>query len=142
MVPSKHTERQSLVPRQRIDDCVEIHILHSELCDRLLSRHRSVPLSRLSMRLLQEALVICVLTHVSQFRLHNGYNHTHVKRKLIRKHKRAYRSSWSRAGNQESFTLIISSNLAVLVKNYPGIIVRQHRTDRKQMELLREQCAE
>ena len=33
-------------------------------------------------------------------------------------------------------------NLANLVKTFPGIIVRQHLTDRKQMGLLREQCAE
>ena len=33
-------------------------------------------------------------------------------------------------------------NLANLVKTLPGIIVRQHRTDRKLMRLLREQCAE
>ena len=31
---------------------------------------------------------------------------------------------------------------ASLVKNYPGIIVRQRHTDRKQMGLLRERCAE
>ena len=33
-------------------------------------------------------------------------------------------------------------NLAQPVKIFPGIIVRQHRTDRKRMGLLREQCAE
>ena len=30
----------SPAPRQRIDDCFEIHILRSELCDLLLSSHR------------------------------------------------------------------------------------------------------
>ena len=35
-----------------------------------------------------------------------------------------------------------SLNLAKLVKISPGIIVRRHHTDQKQMELLREQCAE
>ena len=45
-------------------------------------------------------------------------------------------------GNQKSFTLTIHWNLATLVKTIPGIIARQHRTDRKQMGLLREQCAE
>ena len=35
-----------------------------------------------------------------------------------------------------------SLQLAKFVKNYPGIIVRQHHTDQKQMGLLREQCAE
>ena len=33
-------------------------------------------------------------------------------------------------------------NLAKPAKTYPGIILRQHRTDRKLMGLLREQCAE
>ena len=39
-----------------------------------------------------------------------------------------------------SSTLTILQNLANPVKNYPGIIVRQHHTDQKQMGLLREQC--
>ena len=51
--------------------------------------------------------------------------------------KRAYRSSWSRRGNQKSFTLTIPWNLARPVKIFPGIIVRQHLTDRKQMGLLK-----
>ena len=33
-------------------------------------------------------------------------------------------------------------NLASLARKYPGIIVRRHHTDRKQMGLLREQCVE
>ena len=41
-----------------------------------------------------------------------------------------------------SFTLTIPWNLAKPVKIFPGIIVRQHHTDQKQMGLLREQCAE
>ena len=45
-------------------------------------------------------------------------------------------------GSQKSFTRTIPWHLASLVKNYPGIIVRQHHTDQKQMGLLREQCAE
>ena len=48
----------------------------------------------------------------------------------------------SRRGNQKSFTLTILWNLASLARNYPGIIVRQHHTDKKQMGLLKEQCAE
>ena len=40
------------------------------------------------------------------------------------------------------FTLTIPWNLAKLVKIFPGIIVRRHHTDHKQMGLLREQCAE
>ena len=41
-------------------------------------------------------------------------------------------------GNQKS----IPWNLASLVKNYLGIIVRQRHTDQKQMGLQKEQCAE
>ena len=36
----------------------------------------------------------------------------------------------------------MTSNLAKPVKIFPGIIVRRHHTDRKQLGLLREQCAE
>ena len=35
-----------------------------------------------------------------------------------------------------------SYKLANLVKTFPGVIVRQHHTDQKQMGLLKEQCAE
>ena len=45
-------------------------------------------------------------------------------------------------GNLKSFTLTIPRNLAKIVKIFPGIIVRQHRTDRKRMGLLREQYTE
>ena len=45
-------------------------------------------------------------------------------------------------GNLKSFTLTIPWNSAKLVKIYPGIIVRRHHTDQKQMGLLKEQCAE
>ena len=44
--------------------------------------------------------------------------------------------------SRKSFILTIPLNLASPVKNYPGIIVRQRHTDRKQMGLLKEQCAE
>ena len=71
----------------------------------------------------------------------SGYNHTRVKHKLLRKRKRAYKSSWSRQGNQKSFTLTIPLNLANPVNIIPGIIARRHRTDRKLMGLLKEQCA-
>ena len=63
-------------------------------------------------------------------------------KKLLRKHKGACKSSWSRMGSLKSFTLTIPWNLAKPVKIFPGIIPRPHRTDRKQMGLLREQCAE
>ena len=62
--------------------------------------------------------------------------------KLHRKRRRACKRSWSRRGNQKSFTLTISQNLANPVKPFPGIIVRQHRTYRKLMGLVREQSAE
>ena len=52
------------------------------------------------------------------------------------------KSSWSQRGSLKSFTLTIPWNLAKTVKMFPGIIVRQHHTDRKQMGLLKEQCAE
>ena len=43
------TELPSLVPPRQIDDCVEIHILHKELCDLLLSNQQNFPLlARLS----------------------------------------------------------------------------------------------
>ena len=64
------------------------------------------------------------------------------KTKRLRKRKRAYKSSWSRRGNQKSFTLTILWNSAKLVMIFPGIIVRRHHTDRKQMGLLRALCAE
>ena len=44
--------------------------------------------------------------------------------------------------NLKSFTLTIPWNLAKPVKIFPGIIVRLHHTDQKQMGLLKEQCAE
>ena len=56
----------SLVPLQRIDDCVEIHILH------FVIRFKSTKISALGttvpVRLLQEALAILVLKQMSQFR--------------------------------------------------------------------------
>ena len=72
----------------------------------------------------------------------NGFNLIRAKPKLLRRQKRAYKSSWSRRGNQKSFTLSILWNLARPVKIFPGIIVRQHLTVQKQVGLLREQCAE
>ena len=49
---------------------------------------------------------------------------------------------WSQIGSLKSFTLTIQWNLAKLAKIFPGIIVRLHHTDQKQMGLLKEQCAE
>ena len=70
----------------------------------------------------------------------NGSSRT--KQKLLEKHKGACKSSWSRIGNLKSFTLTIPWNLAKPVKIFPGIIVRRHHTDEKQMRLLKQQCAE
>ena len=72
----------------------------------------------------------------------NGSSRIRAKQKLLRKHKGACKSSWSRVGIPKSFTLKIPWNLAKPIKIFPGIIVRQHHTDQKQMGLLKEQCAE
>ena len=72
----------------------------------------------------------------------NGSSRIRAKQKLLRKHKGACKSSWSRTGSLKSFTLTIPWNLANPVKIFPGIIVRRHHTDRKQMGLLKERCAE
>ena len=71
----------------------------------------------------------------------NGSSRIRAKQKLLRKPREACQSSWSQIGSLKSFTLTIPWNLAKFVKIFPGIIVRQHHTDRKQMGLLREQCA-
>ena len=65
-----------------------------------------------------------------------------VQNKLRRKHKGACKSSLSQKGSLKSFTVTIAWNLEEPVKISPGIIVRRHYTDRKQMGLLREHCAE
>ena len=72
----------------------------------------------------------------------NGSRRIRAKQKLLRKHKGAYRSSWSRIGNQESFTLTILQNLANLVKIFPGIIVRRHHTDRRTNGIARKSSAQ
>ena len=72
----------------------------------------------------------------------NGSSRIRAKQKLLRKHKGACKSSWNPRGNQKSFTLTIPWNLTRLVKIFPGIIVRRHHTDQKQMGLLKEQYAE
>ena len=64
------------------------------------------------------------------------------KTKTSQEHKGACISSWSRPGNLKSLTLTIPWNMAKPVKIFPGIIIRRHHTDRKQMGLLREQYAE
>ena len=56
----------------------------------------------------------------------NGFNLIRAKQTLHRKLKGACKSSWSRQGNQKSFTLTVHWILAKPVKIFPGIIVRQH----------------
>ena len=72
----------------------------------------------------------------------NGSRRIRAKQKLHRKLIGACKSSWSPIGSLKSSTLTIPWNLAKLVKISPGMIVRRHHTDRKQMVLLKEQCAE
>ena len=64
-------------------------------------------------------------------RQHSGYNHTHVKQNLLRKQKRAYKSSWSRRGNQKSFTLTIPLNL-----ENPEDLSRNHCTSTHHVQKL------
>ena len=63
----------------------------------------------------------------------NGSKHIRAKQKLHRKHREACKSSWSQIGSLKSFTVTIPWNLAKPVKIFPGIIVRRHHTDQKQM---------
>ena len=63
--------------------------------------------------------------------LPNGSSRIRAKQKLLRKHKGACKSSWSRIGILKSFTLTIPWNLAKPVKIFPGIIVRRHHTGQK-----------
>ena len=72
----------------------------------------------------------------------NRSSRIRAKQKLHKKPRDACKSSWSRRGNQKSFTLTIPWNLARLVKIFPGIIVRRYHTDQKHMRLLEEKCAE
>ena len=72
----------------------------------------------------------------------NGSSRLRAKQKLPRKHKGACKRSWSQIGSPKSLTLTIPWNLPKPVKIFPGIIVRRHHTDRKQMGLLKEQYAE
>ena len=72
----------------------------------------------------------------------NGSKHIRAKQKLHRKLKEACKSSWNPIGSLKSFTLTIPWNSAKLVKICPRISARLHHTDRRQMGLLKEQCAE
>ena len=72
----------------------------------------------------------------------NGSRRIRAKQQPHRNPREAGKSSWSPTGNLKSFTLTIQWHLAKLVKIFPGIIVRRPHTDRRLMELLKEQCAE
>ena len=61
---------------------------------------------------------------------------------FTRNPKEASKSSWNPRGSLKSFTLTFLWNSAKLVKISPGIIERLHHADRRQMRLLKEQCAE
>ena len=70
----------------------------------------------------------------------NGSSRIRAEQKLLRKHKGACKKSWS--PKRKPKVMYIPWNLAKPVKIFPGIIVRRHHTDRKQMGLLKAQCAE
>ena len=59
----------------------------------------------------------------------NGSSHIRARQKLLRKHKGACNSSWSRNGIVKSFTLTILWIFAKLSKIFLGIIVRRHQTE-------------
>ena len=59
------------------------------------------------------------------------------KTKTSQETQRSLQKFWSRIGVVKSFTLTIPWNLAKPVKILPGIIVRRHHTDQKQMGLLK-----
>ena len=64
------------------------------------------------------------------------------KKKTCQETQKSLQKFLDRRGSQKWFTLTILLNLANPVKICPGILVRQHHTDQKQMGLLREQRAE
>ena len=104
----------TVVPRAENfgDLLTAIHKVHSESCDSRNNHRCAVVVQDLATQWTQPY---------------------HCKTKLHRKLKEACKSSWSPIGSLKSFTLTIPWNLVKLVKIFPGIIVRQHRTDRKQM---------
>ena len=68
----------------------------------------------------------------------DGSKHIRAKTKFHKKPEGVCKRSW----NPKSFTLTIPWNLLMLVKIFTGIIARRHHTDRRQMVLRKEQCAE
>ena len=74
--------------------------------------------------------------------LSNGSSRIRAKQQLLRKHKGACKSSWSRIGSLQSFPLTIPLEFGKACEDLSGIIVRRHHTDQKQMGLLKERYAE
>ena len=73
----------------------------------------------------------------------SGYSRTRAKPKTSQERQRSLQKFLEPGRkNLKSFTLTSPWNLAKPVKIFPGIIVRRHHTDQKQMGLLKEQCAE
>ena len=71
----------------------------------------------------------------------NGPSRIRAKQKLLRKHKGACKSSWSRTGSVKSFTLTIPWNLAKPVKIFPGIIVPTSTPHRSETNGLLSVCS-
>ena len=70
----------------------------------------------------------------------SGYNHTHAQQKLLRKLKLACKSSWSRRGNQKSFTdMFLEFGKACEDLSWNHCRSPPHRSET--MVLLREQFA-
>ena len=72
----------------------------------------------------------------------NGYNHSRVKPKLLRRRKGVWESFSGCQKSRKSLTLTIHWNLANYLKSYLGIIAHLRFTVLKQMVLLKEWCAE
>ena len=72
----------------------------------------------------------------------SGYNPTHVKKNFPGDPLEPDEVPGADEENKSHFTLTMPWNLASPVKISPGMIVRQHHTDQKQMGLPQEQCAE
>ena len=80
--------------------------------------------------------VKCLLTRFAQ----TDTSFPHIPRQ--KKSQRSLQKFLEPEETKSQFILIIPWNLAKPVKIFPGIIVRRHHTDQKQMGLLKEQCAE
>ena len=63
-------------------------------------------ITKLSVKAVNLETIIDMLSWYKIWQL-NGFNLTRAKPRLLRKQKRAYKSSWSRRGNQKSLTLKI-----------------------------------